>query len=92
MLGSRGSATHLRTLLLTTITQVASDAASDPLPGRREASECTWLRAEEAIRGRQNEIVEQIALRLSIELRMASLSWSVISTAMEQELRVAAEE
>jgi len=42
----------------------------------------TRLRAD-LIMGRKNELVERIALRLSIEPSVTSLSWSVVPTAME---------
>ncbi len=74
--------THLRTLLLATITQ--SHATLQAIHSEDEdTSDRTRLRAEVATRGRQNEIVEQIALRLSIESGVTSLSWSVVPTAME---------
>jgi putative Mg2+ transporter-C (MgtC) family protein len=73
---------HLRTLLLTTITQApaslqAIHSEEDPSNDR------TRLRADLIIVGRKNELVERIALRLSIEPSVTSLSWSVVPTAME---------
>lgn len=40
-----------------------------------DTSDRTQRRAESASRGRQNDIVEHIALRLSVEPGVKSLSW-----------------
>jgi len=74
--------THLRALLLATITH--APATLQAIPSEDEVTgDRTRLRAEVATRGRQNDIVEGIALRLSIEPGVMSLSWSVVPTAME---------
>jgi hypothetical protein len=52
---------------------------SDDEPG----SDRKRLRAEVSTRGRQNELIEKIALRLSIEPGITSMSWSVVPTAIE---------
>lgn len=83
VLTCRGSdETHLRTLLLTTISQAPASLQaihSEDL----ETGDQVRLRADISTRGRQNEQVEQIALRLSLEPGVSSLSWSVVPTAME---------
>ncbi len=74
--------THLRTLLLATITQ--EPASLQAIHSEDEGvSDRTRLRAEIATQGRQNEIAERIAMRLSIEPGVSSLSWSIVPTAME---------
>ncbi len=73
---------HLRALLLTTISQ--SPASLQAIHSEDEPDGgSTRLRAEIATQGRQNELVERIAVRLSIEPGVTSLSWSVAPTAME---------
>jgi putative Mg2+ transporter-C (MgtC) family protein len=74
--------THLRTLVLATISRAPASLPaihSEDLEGGNQ----TRLRAEINTQGRQNELVEQIALRLSIEPGVTSLSWSIVPTAME---------
>ena len=74
--------THLRPLLLATIGQ--AHASLQAIHSEDEPSgERTRLRAEVSTAGRQNDEVEQIAMRLSIEPGVTSLSWSVVPTAME---------
>lgn len=74
--------THLRTLLLATITQEPTSLQA--IHGEdEETTGRTRLRAEISTRGRQNDVVERIALRLSIEPGVTSLSWSIVPTAME---------
>jgi putative Mg2+ transporter-C (MgtC) family protein len=73
---------HLRALLLATISQVA--AVLQALHSEDEAGGShTRLRAEVAIAGRRTEEIERIAMRLSIEPGVSSLSWSIIPTAIE---------
>ena len=74
--------THLRTLLLATITEAPTSLQAIHSDGE-EASDKTRLRAEISTHGRQNELIERIALRLSIEPSVTSLSWSIVPTAME---------
>lgn len=74
--------THLRTLLLTTITQAAvtlHTIHSEDIEG----SDRSRIRAEVSTAGRQNEIVEQIVTRLSFEPGVAALSWSIVPISME---------
>jgi len=74
--------THLRALLLGSMTQEPATLQaihSDTEPG----SDRTRLRAEISTRGKQDELIEKIALRLSVEPGIASMSWSVVPAAME---------
>lgn len=73
---------HLRSLLLTAIAQesaILQGIHSDD----EENGERTHLRALVASTGRRNEVIERIALRLSIESGVSSLSWSLVPAAME---------
>lgn len=73
---------HLRALLLGSMTHEPATLQaihSDDEPG----SDRTRLRAEVSTRGRQNELIEKIALRLSIEPGITSLSWAVVPTEVE---------
>jgi len=74
--------THLRALLLATITEAPTSLQAIHSEDE-EATDRTRLRAELSTHGRQNELVERIAVRLSIEPGVTSLSWSVVPTAME---------
>lgn len=73
---------HLRAHLLSTIatTPVVLQAihSEDEAGGDR-----TRLRAEISVAGGGTQLVEQIAMRLSIEPGVSSLSWSVVPTALE---------
>lgn len=73
---------HLRAHLLATIAQepVMLQAIHSE---DQESGDRTRLRAEVATAGRQNALVERIAMRLSIEPGVTSLSWSVVPAAME---------
>jgi putative Mg2+ transporter-C (MgtC) family protein len=76
------AATHIRALLLSTIT---------PLPvmlhsihgEQNDTNEQTHIRAEITTAGRNNEAIEQVVMRLSIEDDVSTLSWSIIESAME---------
>jgi putative Mg2+ transporter-C (MgtC) family protein len=74
---------HLRAHLMATIAQepVTLQAIHSE---DQEGSDPTRLRAEVASSGRQkNALVERVAMRLSIESGVTSLSWPVVPTAME---------
>jgi putative Mg2+ transporter-C (MgtC) family protein len=74
--------THLRTHLLATIAQ--EPAMLQAIHSEdQEGTDRTRLRAEISTPGRQNALVERMAMRLSIEPGITSLSWSVVPTAME---------
>lgn len=74
--------THLRALLLGSMTHEPATLqaihSNDDLGSGR-----TRLRAEISTHGRQNELIEKIASRLSIEPGITSMSWSVVPTAIE---------
>jgi putative Mg2+ transporter-C (MgtC) family protein len=74
--------THLRAHLMAMIAQ-----ESATLHGIHredlEGTDRTRLRAEVATPGRQNSLVERIAMALSMEPSITSLSWSVVPAAME---------
>lgn len=74
--------THLRPLLLAAINQ--AHAILQAIHSEDEAAgKWTRLRADVTTPGRRNEDVEQIAMRLSMEPGVTSLSWSVVPSAME---------
>jgi putative Mg2+ transporter-C (MgtC) family protein len=73
---------HIRALLLATIT---------PLPvmlhsicgEQNDTNEQTHIRAEITTVGRNNEAIEQVVMRLSIEEDVSTLTWSIIESEME---------
>jgi putative Mg2+ transporter-C (MgtC) family protein len=73
--------THLRTLLLSTIS--AAPVSLQAIHSEDEPNSRTRLRAEVLVAGHTNRLIEDIALRLSMEPGVSSLSWSVVPTAME---------
>ena len=73
---------HLRSLLLTAIAQesvLLQGIHSDD----EENGERTRLRAVVVSPGQRNELIERVALRLSMEAGVSSLSWSLVPAAME---------
>ena len=74
--------THLRSLLMPTIVQESVMLHGIHSEDVERAGQ-TRLRAEVVTSGRQNTLVERIAMRLSIEPGVTSLSWSVVPTAMD---------
>jgi putative Mg2+ transporter-C (MgtC) family protein len=75
-------AAHIRALLLSTITSLPVRLQS--IHGEQDDdSNETHLRAEVTTAGRNNEAVEQVVMRLSIEDEVPSLSWSILESAME---------
>ena len=75
--------THLRTLLLATMTSESATTLQAIHSDDENGSDRTRLRAEISTPGRRNDLVEKIAMRLSIEPGVTSLSWSVVPAAME---------
>jgi putative Mg2+ transporter-C (MgtC) family protein len=74
--------THLRAHLMVMITQESATLHgihSEDLEGTHR----TRRRAEVVTSGRQNSLVERIAMALSIEPSVSSLSWSLVPTGME---------
>ncbi len=73
---------HLRALLLSTISQLpvtlhAIHSEQD------DPNDQTHIRAEVITAGRNNEAVEQVVMRLSIEDDVTGLSWSIVESALE---------
>ena len=74
--------THLRPLLLAAVSQ--AHAMLQAIHREDESAENrTRLRADITTAGRRNEEVEQIAMRLSLEPGVTSLSWSIVPTTAE---------
>lgn len=73
---------HLRALLLTTISRAAV-VLQGIQSGENESLNQTSVRAEMTTVGRNNEAIEQIVMRLSIEDSIESLSWSIVQSTME---------
>jgi putative Mg2+ transporter-C (MgtC) family protein len=76
------AAAHIRALLLSTITPLPLTLHS--IHGDQDdTNEQTHIRAEITTVGRNNEAIEQVVMRLSIEDDVSTLSWSIIESAME---------
>jgi putative Mg2+ transporter-C (MgtC) family protein len=76
------AAAHIRALLLSTITHLPVTLQS--IHGEQDdTNEQAHIRAEMTTAGRNNEAVEQVVLRLSIEDDVSTLSWSIAESAME---------
>jgi putative Mg2+ transporter-C (MgtC) family protein len=76
------AAPHIRALLLSTITSLPVTLQS--IRGEpAEVSDESNIRAKMTTVGRNNEAIEQVVMRLSIEDNISTLSWSVVETAME---------
>jgi putative Mg2+ transporter-C (MgtC) family protein len=75
-------AAHIRALLLSTITSLPVSLQS--IRGEQDDdSDETHLRAEVTTAGRNNEAVEQVVMRLSIEDEISTLSLSIVESVME---------
>jgi putative Mg2+ transporter-C (MgtC) family protein len=73
---------HLRTLLLTTITQ--SKVSLQSIHSEDiEGTDRNRIRAEIMTAGLHNEIVEQMVTRLSFEPGVSGVSWSVVPVTLE---------
>jgi putative Mg2+ transporter-C (MgtC) family protein len=72
---------HLRTLLLTAIDRTTATLQAIQSADER-GSDHARLRTEISTHGRQNEVVEQLAVRISLEPGVTSLSWSVMPGAV----------
>ena len=79
----RGRATnHIRALLLSTISRLPVTLQS--IHGEvDEVTDESHIRAEMTTAGRNNEVMEQVVVRLSIEDDVSNLSWSIVQSAME---------
>jgi putative Mg2+ transporter-C (MgtC) family protein len=74
---------HLRTLLFATIALERATTLQAIHCNNEGANDRTRLRADISTLGRQNDLVEKMAARLSIEPEVTSVSWSVLPTAVE---------
>ncbi|WP_263354616.1 MgtC/SapB family protein [Acidicapsa acidisoli] len=73
---------HIRALLLSTISQLPVRLQS--IHGEQdEDNDQTHIRAELTTAGRNNEAVEQVVMRLSMEDDVSTLSWSIVESTME---------
>ena len=76
------AAAHIRALLLSSITHLPVTLQS--IHGEQDdANDRAHIRAEMTTAGRNNEAIEQVVMRLSIEDAVSTLSWSIIESAME---------
>jgi putative Mg2+ transporter-C (MgtC) family protein len=76
------AAGHVRALLLSTITRLPVTLQS--IHGKQDdTNERIHIRAEMTTAGRNNEAIEQVVMRLSIEDDVSTLSWSIAESAME---------
>lgn len=73
---------HIRSLLLTTISRLPVVLQSIHGEQDEQADE-THIRAEVITAGRNNEALEQVVVRLSIEDDVSNLSWSIVQSSME---------
>jgi putative Mg2+ transporter-C (MgtC) family protein len=72
----------VRALLLSTITRLPVTLQS--IHGEQDdTDEQAHIRAEMTTAGRNNEAIEQVVMRLSIEDDVSTLSWSIAESAME---------
>jgi putative Mg2+ transporter-C (MgtC) family protein len=75
-------ATHIRTLLLSTISHLPVTLQS--IHGEQDdANEQAKITAVMRTVGRNNEAIEQVVMRLSIEEDVSKISWSIVEAAME---------
>lgn len=75
-------AAHIRSLLLSTIGRlpvVLQSIHSD----QDEIKDETIIRAEVMTAGRNNEAIEQVVVRVSMEEDVSNLSWSIVESSME---------
>ena len=78
----RSAATHIRALLLSTIAGLPVTLQS--IHGEQDDDkDQTNLRAEITTAGRNNEAVEQVVMRVSLEDDVSTLSWSIVESTME---------
>jgi putative Mg2+ transporter-C (MgtC) family protein len=76
------AAGHIRALLLSTISRLPVTLQS--IHGEQDDdNDETHIWAEMTTAGRNNEALEQVVMRLSIEDDVSNLSWSVVEAAME---------
>jgi putative Mg2+ transporter-C (MgtC) family protein len=73
---------HLRTLLLTTISQSTS-VLQAMHSSDIENSDRMEIRPVLTLEGRRNEVVEQVLNRLSFEPGVSAVSWSIVLMVLE---------
>jgi putative Mg2+ transporter-C (MgtC) family protein len=75
-------AAHIRTLLLSTISHLPVTLQS--VRGEQDdANNQAQITAGMRTVGRNNEAIEQVVMRLSIEEEVSNISWSIVEAAME---------
>lgn len=82
LLCKRARAAHMRTVLLAAITRVPI-ALQSIRSEEEETTNLTEINAEVKTAGRNNEVIEQLVMRLSMEGEVSSATWSIAETAME---------
>jgi putative Mg2+ transporter-C (MgtC) family protein len=76
------AAVHIRALLLSTIGRLPVTLQS--IHGEQnDTGDQTHIRAEVMTAGRNNEALEQVVMRLSIEDDVSNLSWAIVESEME---------
>ena len=76
------AANHIRALLLSTISRLPVTLQS--IHGEQDdVNDEAHIRAEMTTAGRNNQAMEQVVVRLSIEEDVSNLSWSIVQSAME---------
>jgi putative Mg2+ transporter-C (MgtC) family protein len=82
LVGRASDESHLRTVLLTTITQ--SKASLQSIHSEDiEGTDRNRIQAEIVTPGLHNEIIEQVVTRLSFEPGVSGVSWSVVPVTLE---------
>jgi putative Mg2+ transporter-C (MgtC) family protein len=76
------NAAHIRALLLSTIISLPVTLQSIHGEQNDEIQE-THIRGEVTTAGRNNEVVERVVMRLSIEVDVTTVSWSIVESSME---------
>ena len=76
------AAARIRGLLLSTIARLPVTLQAIH-GGQDDADDRSHIRAEITTAGRNNEAIEQIVMRLSIEDDVSTLSWSIVESSME---------
>lgn len=76
-------ATHLRALLLSTIAQLPPVRLQSIHAEQDDEKDEVVIRAGMTTAGRNNEAIEQVVMRLSMEGDVSTVSWSVVESEME---------
>ena len=75
-------AAHVRALLLSTITRLPVTLQSIHAE-QDDTRDEVQIRAQMTTAGRNNEAIEQVVMRLSMEDDVSTLSWSIVESSME---------